>query len=514
MQTTATFDPKEDCFIIHTPTIRDAKFWPGELGKLCTHAVVQANTYTKGKSIGIQTFLIQIRDMNTHRPLPGLEIGDIGPKYGYATKDNGYMVFNNYKVPRSALLSRFSKITKEGDFSVLGNPRVAYQAMMLIRVQLLESAPAFMYKSLMIALRYIVNRKQFKSIPNSLDERKIIDYQASKTKIASALAFGWASRFTSFKCNDMYDKMVKEIAQNKFKTMKDLHSFGCALKAYYCDEVVNQQKDLRELMGAHGYLNGSEMTDMIEMVGPIVTLEGDSCVMYQQTAKDIFKTVGKLLKGGTIKGTYAYLEQMSDYIETECEDLNIENTAELIDVLKAATVNQIVKVGNELRKSEKYSFDEKWNKVYLSEIIKTAKLHSIYSTAAIFLESLSSYEISPNLLKHLQVLCDIYVCENIIKNGDQALMSGYITGSQLLQINERLEKLINEIRPQFVPLVESASLHKKSISGVISQMDGKYSERLYEFASNRKLNQKDMLHGTNDYIKPLHRKLMNFSARI
>jgi hypothetical protein len=31
---------------------------------------------------GPQTFIMQIRDENTHQPLSGIAVGDIGPKYG------------------------------------------------------------------------------------------------------------------------------------------------------------------------------------------------------------------------------------------------------------------------------------------------------------------------------------------------------------------------------------------------------------------------------------------------
>ena len=32
LETTATFDPQSDTFVIHSPTIKAAKFWPGALG--------------------------------------------------------------------------------------------------------------------------------------------------------------------------------------------------------------------------------------------------------------------------------------------------------------------------------------------------------------------------------------------------------------------------------------------------------------------------------------------------
>lgn len=43
------------------------------------------------KSMGPHLFIVQIRDLETHEPLPGIVIGDIGPKYGYWSMDNGYM---------------------------------------------------------------------------------------------------------------------------------------------------------------------------------------------------------------------------------------------------------------------------------------------------------------------------------------------------------------------------------------------------------------------------------------
>ncbi|CAN6374476.1 unnamed protein product [Urochloa humidicola] len=39
LETTATFDPKTDEFLIHSPTLTSSKWWPGGLGKASTHAV-------------------------------------------------------------------------------------------------------------------------------------------------------------------------------------------------------------------------------------------------------------------------------------------------------------------------------------------------------------------------------------------------------------------------------------------------------------------------------------------
>ena len=41
-------------------------------------------------------------------------MGDIGPKFGYDSKDNGYLRFKNVRIPRTNLFSRFFEVDREG----------------------------------------------------------------------------------------------------------------------------------------------------------------------------------------------------------------------------------------------------------------------------------------------------------------------------------------------------------------------------------------------------------------
>ena len=67
--------------------------------------------------------------MDTHLPMPGITVGDIGEKLGYSSVDNGYVSFDHYRIPRKNLLSRFMNITKTGDFKMKANPKIIYQVM-------------------------------------------------------------------------------------------------------------------------------------------------------------------------------------------------------------------------------------------------------------------------------------------------------------------------------------------------------------------------------------------------
>ena len=94
LETTATLDLETDEFVIHSPTITSTKYWPGGLGLWSNHALVFARCIVNDNDYGIAPYIVPIRDMETHLPLKGVQVGDIGTKFGYGSKDNGWLMFN------------------------------------------------------------------------------------------------------------------------------------------------------------------------------------------------------------------------------------------------------------------------------------------------------------------------------------------------------------------------------------------------------------------------------------
>jgi acyl-CoA oxidase len=107
METTATFlseahggDPGGS-WIVNSPTVTSAKFWPGTLGRTANHAMVIARLIDgQGVDRGVHNFLVPLRSMEDHTWMPGVTTGDIGPKIGYNVMDNGFARFNQVKIPR------------------------------------------------------------------------------------------------------------------------------------------------------------------------------------------------------------------------------------------------------------------------------------------------------------------------------------------------------------------------------------------------------------------------------
>lgn len=80
------------------------------VGHTANHAIVLAQIYSQGKSHGVHPFVVQLRDVETHMPLPGIEIGEIGAKMGMHATNNGYLGFKQARIPRKNMLMKNNKV--------------------------------------------------------------------------------------------------------------------------------------------------------------------------------------------------------------------------------------------------------------------------------------------------------------------------------------------------------------------------------------------------------------------
>jgi hypothetical protein len=135
LETTATWNPEDKTFTMHSPHLTASKWWIGSLGKVANHAVVMAQLVIDGKGYGPHPFVVQIRDLKTHEPLENVHVGDIGPKFGYNTMDNGFLLFNKVKIPHQNMLARFSSVDpKTNKYLRPSSPSLIYGTLTYVRL--------------------------------------------------------------------------------------------------------------------------------------------------------------------------------------------------------------------------------------------------------------------------------------------------------------------------------------------------------------------------------------------
>ena len=238
----------------------------------CTHAALFAQLIIDNKRHGLHVFLVPIRDPVTFKTLPGVEAGDIGPKQGFNTKDNGYAVFKNVVIPRRNMLMKFHVVSKEGKYSLQGDEKISYATMLMTRATITEMIFSMYSKIVTIATRYSVLRRQFKN--SKKEEIPVLDYQTQQAKVISRIGEVYAFLFTSKNIKSL-SKFVFESARNKnFDRLNEAHILTSATKAYMSMEGLNNAEVARRSAGGHGFHQYSGMIGNQHELSPQYTLEG------------------------------------------------------------------------------------------------------------------------------------------------------------------------------------------------------------------------------------------------
>src|SRR6266498_5309426 len=129
-------------------------------GQTATNTVALCQTIIDGKRCGIDWFIVQLRDLETGKLMPGITAGDIGAKYGRNGLDNGWIQFSHVRIPITNMLMKWVKFTQEGKYIPSANPAISYSPLIGERLSTLSGAVSTFGQILTIACRYGCVRRQ------------------------------------------------------------------------------------------------------------------------------------------------------------------------------------------------------------------------------------------------------------------------------------------------------------------------------------------------------------------
>ncbi|KAB5584460.1 hypothetical protein PHYPO_G00107780 [Pangasianodon hypophthalmus] len=511
LETTATYDPSTQEFVLNSPTVTSIKWWPGGLGKTSNHAIVLAQLYTQGKCHGLHAFIVPIRCMKTHQPLPGVVVGDIGPKFGFHEVDNGFLKLDNIRIPRENMLMKYAKVQPDGMYVKPPSDKLTYGTMVFIRAMIVGESAMALSKSCTIAIRYSAVRHQ-SELRAGEPEPQILDYQAQQYKLFPLLATAYAFTFVGQYMKNTYNRITGDINQGDFSQLPELHALAAGLKAFTTWSVNAGIEVCRMACGGHGYSQSSGLPDIYVTFTATCTYEGENTVMMLQTARYLVKSYRQVRDGKQLSGTVSYLNESHQRFQPQPTGsrptvININDLQSLVEAYKLRAANLVETAAKslqtELQRSK--SQEDAWNNSSL-ELVRASDAHCHYVVVKLFAAKLS--EISNTAVYSvLSTLALLYALHGVASNSGDFLQAGLLTVPQLSQITQRIKALMAEIRPNAVALVDAFDYRDEMLNSALGRYDGNVYESMFEWAKRSPLNRTEVHESYYKYMKPLQSKL-------
>lgn len=524
----AKWDPKTKEFVLHSPTLTASKWWNGTMGRTANHAIVVAQLLVPKspesqdyQNHGPHPFIVQIRDMKTHKPLDGIVVGDIGPKYGYQPMDNGYMLFNQFRVPHNAMLSNYSRVDPNTcTYTNPANPAVVYGTLTAIRANIVMQARLVLARAVTVAVRYTSVRRQFQdrdTSDKSAPELAVLDYPTVQIRILPLLATAFALHYTGEAMHVLYESTRAEISKGDFSKLATLHAQSSGLKSLCTELAANGIETCRRSMGGHGFGGGSGLIQLNNDYLSKPTVEGDNWMITQQTASYLIKRMAAAV---TSNG------KPQDDVEASCREFLAEKPGHKPTDLRIFDDNKHVVLAFYRRSRDlthrayvqRYLHKQPWNSL-LIQLRKVSHAESQSILVTNFYEAISSNAsgLSPKMKQHLSVLFRLFAFYTMDAEARDFQKANAVSNDDLDLLPAKIQALMAQVRPHAVSLVDAWSVPDFLLDSALGRYDGKVYEDLFnrahrlnplnEITFNPNYRSQEIVMGGGDQMKSILAKL-------
>ncbi|KAI3417498.1 hypothetical protein GPALN_013220 [Globodera pallida] len=497
LETTATYDASREEFVFNSPTITSTK--------CANFGVVMAQLYTNGKCHGAHPFWVQLRDIDSHKPLPGITVGDIGPKFGIGSNDNGFLRFDNYRIPRRHMLMKHAKVLPSGEYVPPMHAKVGYTSMMYVRSVMIFGNAVYLACAITIAIRYSCIRRQGEIRPGA-GEVKVLDYQTQQYRLFPQLARVYAIAFTGIYIMDMYTSVIANINAGDASLLSDLHSLGSGLKSVTSWQVSLGIEQCRMACGGHGYSEASGIPALYTMAVGGCTYEGENIVMLLQCARSLMKLAAELRSGVAIieNGTksanpvtgYLYLANPP----RKCRITQESGPDSYLEAFEHIARQRVFCAYDRLAQLRKRgrSAEEAWNEAGVA-LTKASKAHTIHFMAKTFVERTKIMQ-DPAARAVLDNFVWLFLSYELLQCAAALFEDSFMSAQQMEYVRIKMYDSLQRIRPIALTVVDSFDFTDAELKSVLGRRDGNVYEHLLEWAKQSPINANDVL--------PFHEKYL------
>ncbi len=485
LRCTATYDPQTRQFVVHTPHEAARKEYIGNAAVHGRVAVVFAQLITEGERRGVHAFLVPIRDERGN-PMPGVTIGDCGPKAGLNGVDNGRLSFDQVRVPRTALLNRYGDVAEDGTYTspIESDSRRFFTMLGTLirgRVSVAGSAGSATKRALTVAIQYAETRRQFFA-PGSAEEIVLLDYRAHQRKLLPALAKSYALHFAQ-------EELVSRLHQFQGRDdvpeveQRELESRAAGIKAVATWHATRTIQTCREACGGAGYLAENLLPALKADTDVFTTFEGDNTVLLQLVAKGLLTSYKDHFEDLSPLGTVRFVaEQVADMVVERTAarqvierllDTSRDGEAILLDrawQIKAFEDREqhvLDGLARRLRRAGANDADAfaVFNDAQ-DHLLQAGRVHVERVLLEAFLAAIDRCD-DPKVAKVLDTLCDLFVLSGVEEDLAWFLGHGRLSSARAKSVTSTVNELCAQLRPHAATLVDAFAIPRQFLDAAI-----------------------------------------------
>lgn len=470
LETTATYDPKTQTLVVHTPQYSAGKEYIGNAlhGSV---AVVFAQLIVGDINHGIHAIVVPYRDAEGQL-LRGITVKDCGYKMGLNGVDNGRLWFDNVVVPKENLLNKYGDIDDKGLYiSPIENPNKRFFTMLgtLVggRICVGMAGNSAAKTALTIAIKYALKRRQF--APKDGDPETILmDYPTHQHRLIPLLVKSYAVHFALSNLGEQYAVATEE-------EMRKIETKAAGLKAIATWHGTNTIQTCREACGGKGYLSENRLADIKADADIFTTFEGDNTVLMQLVAKGLLTEFKQSFHDEGVTAVIRYLGnkignvivEYNPYFTRKTDVEHLLSADFHAEALKYREKKILISLADRMKDYLKKRFGT--YEAFLKCQTHMITLANAYVERLIYREMIKTLDALPpsDEKNMLQKLTTFYALNCIYEDKGWFLETDYMDGSKTKAIRRTLNKLTQELRAEVGALVDAFGISDETLNAEI-----------------------------------------------
>ncbi|WP_413252910.1 acyl-CoA dehydrogenase [Streptomyces brevispora] len=442
VETTATYDPARDGFVLHTPHLGAQKFMPNtsRAGGPKT-GLVAARLIVGEADHGVFLLLVPLTD--SFRALPGVRIRRLPARMG-SPVDHCLTSFDQVFVGREALLG--GEQGRVGDDGVFRSGTAGHRRRFLAsigrvtagRICMSASAVGSARATLAIAVRYSGHR--YVSGGRALPPLAVIAHRSHHGPLAGAMATVFAMSLLHRRALDRWEAAAHGPAPER-EAAGRLVDIAKGWITWQARSVI---VECRERCGAQGLLENNGMAELVTGVEGAITAEGDNMAIHAKAAAEMV------------------ISAMPEAMDTGAPAGGLEDLRYLGRLLAQVERIQFGRSRARMARAPHGGPLKRWN-AGSGPALRGVEAHACRQAADAYADAVEGLPEGP-ARERLTDLARLFALRWVERNSGDLLVAGHLTADQVEGLTETIEQLVAAVAAHLPDLADSFALPEEVLA--------------------------------------------------